>query len=121
MTPSGEGPVKSPSGNDTPYSPVAGVDPFTLDTRFRSYQTGAYLQASKQVAPRVNVTLGGRFDHYVTGLAWSPMDGRRVTAEARRLSALVGVGDIGPALASRRPPVYALRSGGVHAAAARRL
>jgi hypothetical protein len=54
----------SPYGNDTPYSPVAGIDPFFLDTRFRSYQTGAYLQASKQVASRVSVTLGGRFDHY---------------------------------------------------------
>ena len=133
--------VESPYGNDTPYSPVAGIDPFFLDTRFRSYQTGAYLQASKQVAPRVNVTLGGRVDHYavlsqarfspragvkvrltdalswnssvgsyyqqpaflfvsafpqnaslapwradhyVTGLAWSPMADMRVTAEAYR-------------------------------------
>ena len=56
--------VESPYGNDTPYSPVPGIDPFYLDTRFRSYQTGAYLQASKQVASRVNLTLGGRFDHY---------------------------------------------------------
>jgi TonB dependent receptor-like, beta-barrel/Carboxypeptidase regulatory-like domain/TonB-dependent Receptor Plug Domain len=56
--------VESPYGNDTPYSPVPGIDPFFLDTRFRSYQTGAYLQASKQVASRVNLTLGGRFDHY---------------------------------------------------------
>ena len=56
--------VESPYGNDTPYSPVAGIDPFLLDTRFRSYQTGVYLQASKQVASRVNLTLGGRFDHY---------------------------------------------------------
>jgi hypothetical protein len=56
--------VESPYGNDTPYSPVAGIDPFYLDTRFHSYQTGAYLQASKQVASRVNLTLGGRFDHY---------------------------------------------------------
>jgi len=54
----------SPYGNDTPYSPVPGIDPFFLDTRFRSYQTGAYLQASKQMAPRVGLTLGGRFDHY---------------------------------------------------------
>ena len=50
--------AESPYGNDTPYSPVAGIDPFFLDTRFRSYQTGAYLQASKQVAPRVSVTAG---------------------------------------------------------------
>ena len=42
--------AESPYGNDTPYSPVPGIDPFFLDTRFRSYQTGAYLQASKQVA-----------------------------------------------------------------------
>jgi len=56
--------AESPFGNDTPYSPVPGIDPFFLDTRFRSYQTGAYLQASKQVASRVNVTLGGRVDHY---------------------------------------------------------
>ena len=56
--------AQSPYGNDTPYSPVPGLDPFFLDTRFRSYQTGAYLQASKQVGSRVNVTLGGRVDHY---------------------------------------------------------
>ena len=56
--------VESPYGNDTPYSPVSGIDPFALDTRFRSYQTGAYVQASKQVSRRVSVTLGGRFDHY---------------------------------------------------------
>ena len=56
--------VRSPYGNDTPYSPTPDASPVVLDTRFRSYQTGAYLQASKQVAPRVNVTLGGRVDHY---------------------------------------------------------
>ena len=50
--------VASPFGNDTPYSPTPGIDPFSLDTQFRSYQTGAYLQASKQVAARVNLTLG---------------------------------------------------------------
>ena len=133
--------VASPFGNDTPYSPTPNIDPFSIDTRFRSYQTGAYLQASKQVAPRVNLTLGGRFDdyqilsqarfspragvkvritdalswnssvgsyyqqpaflfvsafpqnaalvpwradHYVTGLAWLPGAGLRVTAEAYR-------------------------------------
>ena len=43
---------------------MAGIDPFYLDTQFRSYQSGAYLQASKRVASRVNLTLGGRVDHY---------------------------------------------------------
>ena len=133
--------VESPYGNDTPYSPVPGIDPFSLDTRFRSYQTGAYLQTSTQMTSRINVTLGGRVDHYailsqarfspragvkvrltdalswnssagsyyqqpaflfvsafpqntslvpwradhyVTGLAWSPVADMRVTAEAYR-------------------------------------
>lgn len=72
--------VESPYGNDTPYSPVAGIDPFFLDTRFRSYQTGAYLQASKQVASRVNLTLGGRFDHYaiLSQAQFSPRAGVKV-------------------------------------------
>ncbi len=72
--------VESPYGNDTPYSPVPGIDPFYLDTRFRSYQTGAYLQASKQVAPRVKVTLGGRVDHYdiLSQTRFSPRAGVKV-------------------------------------------
>ena len=72
--------VESPSGNDTPYSPVPGIDPFDLDTRFRSYQTGAYLQASKQVASRVKITLGGRVDHYdiLSQARFSPRAGASV-------------------------------------------
>jgi len=72
--------VRSPSGNDTPYSPVSGIDPFALDTRFRSYQTGVYLQASSKVASRLNVTLGGRFDHYaiLSQARFSPRAGVRV-------------------------------------------
>jgi hypothetical protein len=133
--------VDSPYGNDTPYSAVAGIDPFSVGTRFRSHQSGAYLQASMQMTSRINVTLGGRVDqyailsktrfspragvklrltdalswnssagsyyqqpaflfvsafpqnalltpwradHYVTGLAWSPMPDMRLTAEAYR-------------------------------------
>jgi outer membrane receptor protein involved in Fe transport len=56
--------ARSPFGNDTPYSPVAGVDPFALSTSFAAYQTGAYAQVTKQVTRRVNVTAGGRVDHY---------------------------------------------------------
>ena len=72
--------VESPYGNDTPYSPVAGIDPLFLDTRYRSYQTGAYVQASKQVASRVNVTLGGRVDHYavLSQARFSPRAGVKV-------------------------------------------
>ena len=72
--------VASPYGNDTPYSPVSGIDPFALATRFRSYQTGAYLQASKQMTPRINVTLGGRVDHYaiLSQARFSPRAGVKV-------------------------------------------
>ena len=54
----------SPFGNDTPYSPVPGVDPFTLDTSFTAYQPGAYLQLTRDLSRRVNATLGVRYDHY---------------------------------------------------------
>ncbi|MCA1584950.1 MAG: TonB-dependent receptor [Acidobacteria bacterium] len=56
--------AESPFGNDTPYSPVPGVDPFSLTTSFNAYQSGAYLQATKKLTSRFNVTLGGRLDHY---------------------------------------------------------
>ncbi|MDH4064385.1 MAG: TonB-dependent receptor [Acidobacteriota bacterium] len=54
----------SPFGNDTPYSPVPGVDPFFLTTAFRSYQTGAYVQATKALTPDASLTAGLRLDDY---------------------------------------------------------
>jgi hypothetical protein len=54
----------SPYGNDTPYSPVRGVDPFLLNTGCRAFQAGAYLQATKEMAGRASVTAGLRFDDY---------------------------------------------------------
>ncbi|MDA1184792.1 MAG: TonB-dependent receptor [Acidobacteria bacterium] len=56
--------ARSPFGSDSPYSTVPGIDPILLDTRFRSYQSGAYLQGTRQMGSRVSVTLGGRVDHY---------------------------------------------------------
>jgi hypothetical protein len=56
--------ASSPYGNDTPYSPVPGVDPFFLNTDFRSYQTGAYLQATKAMTSRASMTAGLRLDDY---------------------------------------------------------
>jgi outer membrane receptor protein involved in Fe transport len=54
----------SPYGNDTPYSPVPGVDPFFLVTGFRAYQTGAYVQATRGLSTRLSATAGLRLDHY---------------------------------------------------------
>ncbi len=72
--------VDSPYGNDTPYSPVTGINAFSLNTRFRSYQTGAYLQVSRQVMPRVNLTVGGRVDDYaiLSQTRFSPRAGVKV-------------------------------------------
>jgi hypothetical protein len=56
--------AESPFGNDTPFSPVPGTNPFFLDTRDWAYQSGAYLQASRAVTSRVSLTGGLRFDHY---------------------------------------------------------
>jgi hypothetical protein len=39
--------AESPFGNDTPFSPVPGTNPFFLDTRDWAYQSGAYLQVSR--------------------------------------------------------------------------
>jgi outer membrane receptor protein involved in Fe transport len=54
----------SPYGNDTPYSPVPGVDPFFLNTGYRAFQTGAYVQATRAVTKRASLTAGLRFDDY---------------------------------------------------------
>jgi hypothetical protein len=54
----------SPFGDDTPYSATPGVNPFVLQRRFVSSQTGAYFQATQDVTKRLNVTWGGRYDGY---------------------------------------------------------
>jgi outer membrane receptor protein involved in Fe transport len=54
----------SPLGNDSPYSPEPNLDPFAITSRFTAYQTGAYAQATSAVTSRLNLTVGGRFDHY---------------------------------------------------------
>ena len=54
----------SPYGDDSPYSIVPGVNAFELDSSFGAYQSGAYVQFSKKVARRLDLTVGGRFDNY---------------------------------------------------------
>jgi outer membrane receptor protein involved in Fe transport len=54
----------SPSGTDSPYAPEPNTNPFDVRTSFTAYQTGAYLQATRDIGSRLNVTLGGRVDDY---------------------------------------------------------
>ncbi len=73
--------VESPFGNDTPYSPLPGPRPlFSRHTLPIPYQTGEYMQASKQLTSRVSVTLGGRVDHYdiLSKTRFSPRAGVKV-------------------------------------------
>lgn len=56
--------VASPFGSATPYSQIPDVYPFSLDRGFRAYQNSGYVQASRRMGPRVNLTWGGRVDHY---------------------------------------------------------
>ena len=54
----------APYGNDSPYSPEPNTNPFAVSSAFTAYQTGAYVQGTGSLTPRLNLTLGGRFDHY---------------------------------------------------------
>jgi len=131
----------SPFGSDSPFSSTPGADAFDIRTSYRTAQHAAYLQATRRVSPRFDLTIGGRFDrydqldasrvsprvgveyrwrgplsltasygvyyqqpaflfvsafpsnaglspwradHYVTGVAWTPQPGVRVTLEGYR-------------------------------------
>jgi TonB dependent receptor/Carboxypeptidase regulatory-like domain/TonB-dependent Receptor Plug Domain len=56
--------LAAPFGSDNPYSIDGATDAFDVEARFRAYQTGAYLQATKDVTSRLDVTVGGRVDNY---------------------------------------------------------
>ena len=54
----------SPLGDDSPFSVTPGVNAFTLDRSFTAYQSGAYVQGTMDLSSRLNLTWGGRVDHY---------------------------------------------------------
>jgi hypothetical protein len=54
----------APYGNDSPYAPVPGLNPFALQQSYTSTQTGIYVQATTDVTKAFNVTWGGRIDNY---------------------------------------------------------
>ena len=69
--------TQSPFGSDSPYSLERDVNPFFLRRSFRAYQSGGYVQSTRDLTRRLNVTLGGRFDHYdyLGKLRFSPRAG----------------------------------------------
>ncbi|MEZ5316135.1 MAG: TonB-dependent receptor [Vicinamibacterales bacterium] len=67
----------APLGNDSPYSLEPGVNPFALDRVFTTTQTGAYVQVTRDLTPRLNLTTGLRIDDYrlLGRTTWSPRAG----------------------------------------------
>ena len=56
--------VRSPYGSDIPYSIDGSTDAFAVRARFTAYQTGAYVQGSRTITPRLDATVGVRVDDY---------------------------------------------------------
>jgi hypothetical protein len=54
----------SPFGEDSPYSVKPGLNPFFLRRDFLAYQSSGYFQSTRNLAPRLNLTWGGRVDNY---------------------------------------------------------
>ncbi len=54
----------TPFGNDNPYSLRPGVNPIALRQSYTTTQTGTYLQTTQDLTRRLNLTWGGRYDHY---------------------------------------------------------
>lgn len=54
----------SPFGSNSPYSLQRDLNPFSLRRDFNAQQSGAYVQSTRNFGRRLNVTWGGRLDHY---------------------------------------------------------
>jgi hypothetical protein len=69
--------TSSPFGSNSPYSVERDVNPFFLNRSFRTYQSGGYLQFTRKLTPRWNITAGGRVDgyHYLHRTRFSPRAG----------------------------------------------
>jgi outer membrane receptor protein involved in Fe transport len=54
----------SPFGQNSPFSPVNDINAFFLKRDFLAHQTGAYVQNTRNLGRRWNLTWGGRLDRY---------------------------------------------------------
>ena len=54
----------SPLGYDGPFAMVPDLNAIDLRERFRAAQSGLYLQSTHELARRLRITVGGRFDRY---------------------------------------------------------
>lgn len=54
----------APLGFDSPYAAQPGVNPFGIDDRFTTWQSGAYAQVTHDLTSALSITGGGRLDRY---------------------------------------------------------
>ena len=54
----------APRGSDSPFAVEPGVNAFSLRNSLRTYQLGAYAQASTRIGARTSVTWGARVDRF---------------------------------------------------------
>ncbi|MGE3276502.1 MAG: TonB-dependent receptor [Vicinamibacterales bacterium] len=54
----------APLGTDSPFTTDRSLNAFDLQVGFTSWQTALYAQATEDLTTRLNVTWGGRVDHY---------------------------------------------------------
>ncbi len=67
----------SPFGSESPYSRVRDVNPFDVRQDFSARQSSAYVQSTKNLTKRLNLTWGGRIDNYqfISRTRFSPRAG----------------------------------------------
>ncbi len=56
--------TEQPFGRDNPFSAVPNLNPFFLNRRLVTNQTGAYVQSTRNLGSRLNLTWGGRLDNF---------------------------------------------------------
>ncbi len=75
-----------PLGNDNPFSTAPGrVNVFGIRQRFNASQSSGYVQASRDITPRLSISYGGRADNYqyIGATRFSPRAGLNFRAAPR--------------------------------------
>jgi hypothetical protein len=64
----------APFGSDSPFSTTPGQDAFDITLGFPAWQSAGYVQVTRPLGARVNVTVGGRVDayDYLSATTFSP-------------------------------------------------
>jgi hypothetical protein len=75
----------SPFGSDSPFFQQPDANPFAVRQLFSAVQAGVYAQATRPLAPRLDVTGGARVDHYdfISATRVSPRVGADFTLSPR--------------------------------------